>query len=99
MGKRILFLFALNWLFFAFILAGCSTTNIHIMKLTSIPGGSTVILDGKSENRTPTKIALPLDNQDHYLYIKREGCSEVRKVFANNQYPNKLTINLDCSAE
>ena len=76
---------------------GCgSSKKTHILKIDTIPPMAELTVDGAPSNRTPAEIALPLDGKDHYLFIEKEGCEEVRKVLTHDQYPENLTIRLNC---
>lgn len=77
---------------------GCvSPSKTHVLEIDTIPPKAELIVDGAATNITPTEIVLPLDGKDHYLFIKKEGCEEVRKVLTHDQYPENLTIRLNCS--
>lgn len=81
------------------LLTGCPNTKetkLHTFNLSSIPQGAAVTVDGQSGNRTPAVITLPLDGGNHYLFLEMEGCRSVRQVFTYNEYPDKLTVSLDC---
>ena len=78
-------------------LIGCgSSAKTKVVKVETLPSEALVIVDGASTNTTPTKITLPLDGKDHYLFIKKEGCDEVRKVLTHDQIPDELLLRLNC---
>lgn len=77
-------------------LTGCSSKKIHSIQVISTPDGASVLFDGKSYSNTPTAVDVAKDGMDHYLFVKKDGCEEARKVFRNNQYPSRVTLNLDC---
>ncbi len=77
---------------------GCGT-KYHTLKLTSDPSGAEVIFDGKTQSNTPTAISVPKDKRDHYLFVGKEGCEEIRKVFRQNEYPESLNLLLDCDPD
>ena len=77
---------------------GCGT-KYHTLKLTSEPSGAEVIFDGKTQSNTPTVISVPKDKRDHYLFVGKTGCEEIRKVFRQNEYPQSLNLLLDCDLD
>ena len=92
-----------NWVF-AWIalgllgfLAGCGTKQeMQKVSIMTLPPEAVVTLDGASGNVTPTEVMIPLDGKDHYIFITKEGCDEVRKVLTHDQYPEKLEVHLNC---
>jgi len=77
---------------------GCGT-KYHTLKITTDPTGADVVFDGKTQSNTPTAVAMPKDGRDHYLFIGKTGCEEIRKVFSRNAYPQSLDLVLDCEPE
>jgi len=75
---------------------GCASKKIGSMQVVTNPAGASVLFDGKSYSNTPTVVDVPKDGMDHYLFLKKEGCQEARKVFRNNQYPPSVVVTLDC---
>jgi peptidoglycan-associated lipoprotein len=75
---------------------GCASKKISSMQVVTNPAGASVLFDGKSYSNTPTVVDVPKDGMDHYLFLKKEGCEEARKVFRNNQYPPSVVVTLDC---
>lgn len=80
----------------AFTIGCASSKKTHILKIDTIPPKAKLIVDGAPPSITPAEITLPLDGKDHYLFIKKEGCEEVRKVLTHDQYPENLAIRLNC---
>ena len=78
------------------IFTGCGGKKIGSMQVVTNPAGASVLFDGKSYSNTPTVVDVPKDGMDHYLFLKKEGCDEARKVFRNNQYPPSVVVTLDC---
>ncbi len=77
-----------------FFLTGCA--GMHTIKLDTNPTGAKVILDGKSQSDTPSRISVKKDGKAHYLFLKKTGCRELRRIFRNNDYPKELLLDLDC---
>jgi PEGA domain len=80
----------------AFLIGCASPAKTHIVKIQTMPPDAEVIVDGASSNTTPTEVVLPLDGKDHYLFITKEGCDEVRKVLNHDHYPDNLILHLNC---
>ncbi len=78
------------------IFTGCGSKKISSIQVVTNPSGASVLFDGKSYSNTPTVVDVPKDGMDHYLFLKKEGCEEARKVFRNNQYPPSVVVTLDC---
>jgi len=81
------------------MITGCGGKKIQTIQVISNPDGASVLFDGKSYSNTPTVVDVDKDGMDHYLFVKKDGCEEARKIFRNNQYPSRVTLNLICGQD
>lgn len=86
-------------IFFFVAFTGCSTTKLHIIKINSDPTGAKVVFDGKSQSDTPVRVTVEADGKAHWLFVTKNGCDEVRKVFRHNRYPGHVNITLTCEED
>lgn len=75
--------------------SGCAS-DMQTIKINSLPSGANVTFDGKSYSDTPSVVTVKKDGMDHWLFVGKSGCEEVRRVFRNNEYPQQVNLTLVC---